>query len=74
MFGSDFPMPSEEFIGTDIEYRCPYRTKCCTKAKCFAAATPEPLQEDAILNVSCRLMGGKKIPVFASAARVYNKN
>jgi hypothetical protein len=38
-------------------------------AKCFVAATPEPLQENDILNVKCRLCGNKKIPIYAVAVK-----
>ena len=72
MFGSDFEMPPVEAMKGDvIEYRCPYITKCPTKANCFAAATPEPLQDGDILNVKCRLCGNQKIPIYAHyAARI----
>lgn len=61
-----FAMPSEAYEMGDIyEYRCPYRSVCPANARCFIIATPAPLAEDTILNVSCRLYGGKKIPVYA---------
>ena len=38
------------------------------QAKCFAVATPKPLQENEILNIKCHLCGDRKIPVYAGAA------
>lgn len=71
MFGNYFLMPPENLAGkTEIEYRCPYYSKCPTGKKCFAAAAPVPLQDNAVLNVRCALCGGIKIPVYAVAARV----
>ncbi|MGN0427412.1 MAG: hypothetical protein ACI4F0_06395 [Agathobacter sp.] len=69
MFGPYYPMPSEAYMKGDvIEYRCPYIPKCPARAKCFATATPEPLQDNDVLNVKCRLCGNKKIPVYARCA------
>lgn len=70
MFGSDYEMPpmADFEKGDEIEYRCPYIPKCPTKAKCFAVATPKPLQENEVLNIKCHLCGDRKIPVYAGAA------
>lgn len=66
-------MPPESCVDTEeIEYRCPYREICEAKANCFVVATPQPLQKSDILNVRCRLRGGKKIPVYAYVARMWN--
>lgn len=71
MFGPYYPMPPATVLAEEeIEYRCPYISRCETGANCFAVATPEPLQDSDILNVKCRLLGGKKLPVYARAARV----
>lgn len=71
MFGPYYVMPSEAYMKGDvIEYRCPYRPLCPASAQCFAVATPEPLQDNDILNIKCRLCGNKKIPVFAKDAAV----
>lgn len=70
MFGMEFEMPPETAMRGDVyEYRCPYITKCPANARCFAAATPEPLQDRDILNIKCRLCGNKKIPIYARSAR-----
>lgn len=72
MFGAFYQMPSETSMKGDvIEYRCPYIPKCPAGAKCFAVATPEPLQDNDVLNVACRLCGNKKIPVYARDAARY---
>ena len=72
MFGMEFIMPpAEEMKGDVVEYRCPYIIKCPAKANCFAAATPEPLQDGDILNIRCRLCGNKKIPIYAQYAAVF---
>lgn len=70
MFGSDYEMPpvADFEKGDEVEYRCPYIPKCPTKAKCFAVATPKPLQENEVLNIKCHLCGDRKIPVYAGAA------
>ena len=70
MFGSEYEMPPEVDFkkGDEIEYRCPYNSKCPAGANCFVIATPEPLQEREILNVKCRLCGNQKIPVYAGLA------
>lgn len=71
MFGPYYPMPPATVLAEEeIEYRCPYISRCETGANCFAVATPEPLQDSDILNVKCRLLGGKKLPIYARAARV----
>lgn len=69
MFGHDYHMPpeSEYLKQEEVEYRCPYIERCPAGAKCFATATSEPLHEDSILNVKCRLIN-KKIPVYAAYA------
>jgi hypothetical protein len=70
MFGHKYRMPPETAMKGDvIEYRCPYIPMCPAGAKCFVAATPEPLQENDILNVKCRLCGNKKIPIYAVAVK-----
>lgn len=69
LFGPYFPMPAEAYMKGDVyEYRCPYHSMCPAKADCFSTATPEPLQDCDILNVTCRLCGNKKIPVYARIA------
>jgi hypothetical protein len=75
LFGPYYQMPSVTSMkGDAIEYRCPYIPKCPAGANCFAAATPEPLQDEDILNVKCRLCGNQKIPVYArQAARIIRK-
>lgn len=71
MFGSFYSMPPEEMLVVkEIEYRCPYQERCEARAKCFAVSTPEPLGDDDVLYVRCRLMGGDKIPVYAKDAKV----
>lgn len=72
MFGPYFSMPGAESMRGDVyEYRCPYHHMCPANGSCFIAATPEPLREDVILNVKCRLVGNQKIPVYAGmAARI----
>ena len=57
MFGSKYEMPpvADFEKGDENEYRCPYIPSCPAGANCFAVATPEPLQEKEILNVTCRL-------------------
>lgn len=69
MFGQDYPMPpeSEYLKQEEVEYRCPYIERCPAGAKCFATAASEPLQQDSILNVKCRLIN-KKIPIYAAYA------
>lgn len=71
MFGSEYEMPpvADFEKGDENEYRCPYIPSCPTGANCFAVATPEPLQEKEILNVSCRLCGNRKIPIYAGKAQ-----
>ena len=71
MFGSEYEMPPEADFekGDENEYRCPYIPSCPTGAKCFAVATPEPLQEKDVLNVNCRLFGNRKIPIYAGKAQ-----
>ena len=56
MFGSKYEMPpvADFEKGDENEYRCPYIPSCPAGANCFAVATPEPLQEKEILNVTCR--------------------
>lgn len=72
MFGMEFVMPPAEAMRGDVVvYRCPYITKCPAKANCFAAATPEPLQDGDILNIKCRLCGNQKIPIYAQYAAQY---
>lgn len=70
MFGQAYPMPpeSEYLKQEEVEYRCPYIDRCPAKAKCFATATSAPLSEDSILNVKCRLLHNKKIPIYAAYA------
>lgn len=71
IFGKDFIMPPEELVGKpEIEYRCPYYSKCPAKKRCFVAAVPVPLKENELLNVRCILCGGTKIPIYAVAKRV----
>lgn len=62
--------PSEMMNNKEVEYRCPLSEKCDARANCFAAAAPVPLDDYAILNIRCRLLGGKKLPVYAHEARV----
>ena len=71
MFGSKYEMPpvADFEKGDENEYRCPYIPSCPAGANCFAVATPEPLQEKEILNVTCRLCGNRKIPIYAGKAR-----
>ena len=71
MFGSEYEMPpvADFEKGDENEYRCPYIPSCPAGANCFAVATPEPLQEKEILNVSCRLCGNRKIPIYAGKAQ-----
>lgn len=69
MFSPYYSMPSETYMKGDvIEYRCPYIPKCPAGARCFAIATPEPLQAGDILYVKCRLCGNSKIPIYARCA------
>lgn len=64
-------MPPREMMNyKEVEYRCPLSEKCDAHANCFAAAAPVPLDDYAILNIKCRLLGGKKLPVYAHEARV----
>lgn len=69
MFGSDYDMPpmADFERGDEIEYRCPYHSKCPADANCFVVGTPQPLQDHDILNVKCRLCG-TKIPIYARTA------
>lgn len=71
MFGSEYEMPpvADFEKGDKNEYRCPYISRCPAGANCFAVATPEPLQEKEILNVTCRLCGNRKIPIYAGKAQ-----
>ena len=71
MFGSKYEMPPlvDFEKGDENEYRCPYIPSCPTGAKCFAVATPEPLQENVVLNITCRLCGNRKIPIYARKAQ-----
>lgn len=75
MFGQNYLMPPvSEFLKQDeVEYRCPYIGNCPAKAKCFGAATAAPLQDETILNIKCRLLNGKKIPIYAAEAGVIRK-
>ncbi len=69
MFGPYYIMPPESLLReTEIEYRCPYSPKCPAGANCFVTATPEPLQSKDVLNVKCRLLGNRKIPIYAKEA------
>ena len=70
MFGQEYDMPpeSEYLKQEEVEYRCPYIDRCPAKAKCFATATSAPLRKDSILNVKCRLLHNKKIPIYAAYA------
>ena len=70
MFGSKYEMPpADDFDkGDENEYRCPYIPSCLAGAKCFAVATPVPLQENDVLNVTCRLCGNRKILIYAGKA------
>ena len=64
-------MPPIEMIDyKEVEYRCPLSEECDAHANCFAAATPIPLDDHAVLHIKCRLLGGKKLPVYAHEARV----
>lgn len=62
--------PSEIVNNKEVVYRCPFSKMCEAHANCFAAAAPIPLEDHAVLNIRCRLMGGKKLPVYAHEARV----
>jgi len=75
MFGPYYPMPQVDISvgGHEIEYRCPYIPKCPANARCLIVVTPEPLQDNDILSVKCRLCGGRKIPIYAYAARLSGK-
>lgn len=74
MFGIEHDMPPEEEMRGDVlEYRCPYTDMCPANANCFAVATPKPLQDDDILNVKCKLIGNKKIPIYAKYSALKNK-
>lgn len=75
MFGTEFEMPplGDYMKGDEIEYRCPYHSKCPANANCFAIGTPKVLHEDDVLNIKCRLCDDK-IPVYArlAANRILN--
>ena len=75
LFGSKYEMPPESDYdnGDENEYRCPYTPSCPSGAQCFVVATPKPLQEKDVLNVKCRLLGNRKIPIFAGKAQRKNK-
>lgn len=64
-------MPPEYMMHLkEVEYRCPLTKNCEAHANCFAAAAPMPLDDQTVLNIRCRLLGGKKLPVYAYEARV----
>lgn len=71
-YGSFVPMPPVSIVAEqETEYRCPLKGRCEAHAECFGIATMEPLRDDDILNIKCRVIEGGKMPVYASAARVY---
>lgn len=60
MFGPYYNMPGANVIREDVyEYQYPYHCKCPANKNRFLTATPEPLQENVILNVKCRLVGNQ---------------
>ena len=71
LFGAHYKMPSEIVMNcSEVVYRCPYIPLCPARANCFVTATPEPLQDEDILSVKCRLCGNKKIPIYAKDAAI----
>lgn len=70
-YGEGQHIPPETMLEKEeVVYRCPLAMSCEANANCFAVAAPVPLDDNAVLNIKCRLFGGKKLPVYAREARV----
>ena len=66
------PPESEYRQPDEIVYRCPYIPDCPGNYDCFVITAPEPLKEDLVLNVNCKLCR-TKIPIYAEYARRMKK-
>ena len=66
------PPESEYRQPDEIVYRCPYVADCPGNYNCFVITAPEPLKEDLVLNVHCKLCRAK-IPIYADYAQQTKK-
>lgn len=75
LFGKYYDMPSEDAAlqEKEVEYRCPYILRCPTSYKCYVTASPTFLPRSQIINIKCKLMGGRKIPVYTTNSELVKK-
>lgn len=60
--------PAENYTrNVEVVYRCPYIPDCPGNYNCFIIATPNPLEQDVILNLNCKLCN-EKICILRSPA------
>ena len=75
LFGEYYDMPPEDAAlqEEEVEYRCPYIPRCPTTFKCYVTASPTFLPRSQVINIKCKLMKGRKIPVYTTNSELVKK-